>query len=189
MVPQYQVAVHIFRFLYSIKYLLKTKLAREEWGLEHASGWQEKPKHKMKDTNFGIKNVFKVYFEYLVWPISHLLIWTVEFMTYTGATTTVSSVLSLRHLYMWYYSFRWKLCTSCMDLSVTVPVCSSHCLPPCKAYSLHLWSWLWNPPADRWCRNHTAWYYSVGPWECWKVWCLMKWEDSLYRVTRAQSSI
>lgn len=61
-----------------------------------------------------------------------------------------------------------------MHLSVNVPVYSSHRSPPCKACSLHLWSWLWNPPAGHWCRNHTAWYYPVGPWECWKVWCLMK---------------
>lgn len=48
----------------------------------------------------------------------------------------------------------------------------SDCLPPCKACILHPWSWLWSPPAGRWCQSHTTWCCLVGPLECWKVWCL-----------------
>lgn len=64
-------------------------------------------------------------------------------------------------------------------ISESVPSFSVVCLPPCRACSLHLWFWLWSPPADHWCQNHTAWCCPADPLECWKVLYLQRRKENL----------
>ena len=40
---------------------------------------------------------------------------------------------------------------------------------PCKACSLHPWTWLWSPPGVHWCQSHTAWWPPSCPAECSKA--------------------